>query len=298
MLSKVAKQLKKNNVAVDIVHMGEIEENREKLEAFTESINSNDNSHLVHVPAGTSPVEAIRSSPLLSMGATMGGAGSGMGGGGGGGGNLDDFAGVDPSLDPELAMAIRISTEEARAREEAKAKEAGEAGESGAGEAAGGAGAEGSGNGDGSEPSQMDMAAAADEDDPDALLQQALMLSLDASPGAGDAVAVTDVSDAYPPAPPTEAMETAATGEAGDDEDEDVRLALALSMQTSDAGGDAAASPAAETSTADSGFMDPAFIQELLSNSDADLNDPLIQAALAQLSKQDNSSEKDQEEKK
>jgi hypothetical protein len=34
--------------------------------------------------------------------------------------NFDDYGGVDPSIDPELAMAIRVSTEEARAKEEAK----------------------------------------------------------------------------------------------------------------------------------------------------------------------------------
>ena len=51
---------------------------------------------------------------MSSMG--MGGGGSGMGGGGA----FDDYGGVDPSMDPELAMAIRASTEEARAQEEAR----------------------------------------------------------------------------------------------------------------------------------------------------------------------------------
>jgi hypothetical protein len=37
-----------------------------------------------------------------------------------GGGAFDDYGGVDPSMDPELAMAIRASTEEARAQEEAR----------------------------------------------------------------------------------------------------------------------------------------------------------------------------------
>jgi 26S proteasome regulatory subunit N10 len=42
-LQKVGKQLKKNNVAVDVVSMGEIENNAEKLAAFVDAINSNDN---------------------------------------------------------------------------------------------------------------------------------------------------------------------------------------------------------------------------------------------------------------
>jgi 26S proteasome regulatory subunit N10 len=33
---------------------------------------------------------------------------------------LQEFGGIDPNMDPELAMAIRVSTEEARAREEAR----------------------------------------------------------------------------------------------------------------------------------------------------------------------------------
>ena len=48
------------------------------------------------------------------------GSGSGASMGMGGGGAFDDYGGVDPSMDPELAMAIRASTEEARAQEEAR----------------------------------------------------------------------------------------------------------------------------------------------------------------------------------
>ena len=40
--------------------------------------------------------------------------------GGAGGGN-DDFGGVDPNMDPELAMALRVSMEEERARQETEA---------------------------------------------------------------------------------------------------------------------------------------------------------------------------------
>jgi hypothetical protein len=45
------------------------------------------------------------------------GAGAGAGASGGG---FDEYGGIDPSMDPELAMAIRASTEEARAQEEAR----------------------------------------------------------------------------------------------------------------------------------------------------------------------------------
>jgi 26S proteasome regulatory subunit N10 len=43
-LVKLGKRLKKNNVAIDIVSFGEIEENESKLAAFIESVNSGDNS--------------------------------------------------------------------------------------------------------------------------------------------------------------------------------------------------------------------------------------------------------------
>lgn len=42
-LQKIGKQLKKNNVAIDIISMGEIEENSQKLIDFVNATNSNDN---------------------------------------------------------------------------------------------------------------------------------------------------------------------------------------------------------------------------------------------------------------
>ena len=42
-LKKIGKQLKKNNVAVDVISMGETDENHEKLVEFINATNSNDN---------------------------------------------------------------------------------------------------------------------------------------------------------------------------------------------------------------------------------------------------------------
>jgi hypothetical protein len=42
-LLQIGKLLKKNNVAVDVVSMGELEENTEKLTEFVKAVNSNDN---------------------------------------------------------------------------------------------------------------------------------------------------------------------------------------------------------------------------------------------------------------
>ena len=67
------------------------------------------------------------SSPILGEFGGGFGGGMDMGGGdaggaatGGGGGQFADYGGVDPSLDPELAMALRASAEEARAAEAAR----------------------------------------------------------------------------------------------------------------------------------------------------------------------------------
>jgi len=126
-LTKIAKQLKKNNVAIDIVSIGEFDENEAKLKTLVDTANNQDNSHLVSVPAGSLPSDVLYSSPILGGGAAFGGGGTGdMGGIGGGGGDgsasFQEYGGVNPDLDPELAMALRVSMEEARAVEEATGK--------------------------------------------------------------------------------------------------------------------------------------------------------------------------------
>ena len=63
-------------------------------------------SHLVSIPANTSLSDALRKSPIIDDGATGGGAGFGGG-----------FE-IDEAADPELAMALRISLEEQRARQQ------------------------------------------------------------------------------------------------------------------------------------------------------------------------------------
>lgn len=133
---KIAKKLKKNNVAVDIVSFGCEEENNEKLEAFQTTVNSGDNSHLITVPVGTVLSDCLYGSPIF--GTEDGGFGGGGGGATGeaGGGGAYEF-GVDPNLDPELALALRVSLEEERARQAAAtdAAAAQEGGQGSSGEA-------------------------------------------------------------------------------------------------------------------------------------------------------------------
>lgn len=66
-LVKIAKKLKKNSVAVDIVSFGCETENEEKLNAFHQAVNSNNNSHLVSVPAGPVLSDVLISSPIFQV---------------------------------------------------------------------------------------------------------------------------------------------------------------------------------------------------------------------------------------
>lgn len=65
-LEKLAKKMKKNNVAVDIINFGEEGVNTAKLERFQSTINNHDNSHLVTISPGPRLLyEVVASSPIL-----------------------------------------------------------------------------------------------------------------------------------------------------------------------------------------------------------------------------------------
>ena len=128
-LVKLAKRLKKNSIAVDIINFGQLEENTEILTQFIDAVNAGPGqdgcaSHLVTVNPGPRLLyEHIASSPIvLDEGAAAAAAAAGAAGGfgdmmGGGQDGFMDF-GVDPMMDPELAMALRLSMEEEQQRQE------------------------------------------------------------------------------------------------------------------------------------------------------------------------------------
>eukprot|EP01087_Luapelamoeba_hula_P017113 TRINITY_DN536_c0_g1_i1.p1 TRINITY_DN536_c0_g1~~TRINITY_DN536_c0_g1_i1.p1 ORF type:complete len:390 (+),score=88.72 TRINITY_DN536_c0_g1_i1:52-1221(+) len=145
-LTRLGAALKKNNVAVDVINFGDTEANNEKLAEFVKAVNNGDNSHLVTVEAGRQLTDAVRRSPVY--GDESGATGGGSGGGGGGAG---DFPfGIDPSEDPELAMAIRASIED----EERRRKQGGD------------------------DAQDADMQAALAAEDEDELLRQAIAMSM------------------------------------------------------------------------------------------------------------------------
>ncbi|KAH3900064.1 related to 26S proteasome regulatory subunit RPN10 [Saccharomycodes ludwigii] len=121
-LIKLAKKLKKNSIAVDIVNFGETTTNTSLLEEFNEAVNntnsSEDKSTLLTLAPGPKLLyEHIASSPIILEDSSNSNADGMTMGGGGGGDDFMDF-GVDPSVDPELAMALRMSMEEEQARQE------------------------------------------------------------------------------------------------------------------------------------------------------------------------------------
>lgn len=101
--------MKKNNVAVDFINFGESAENTEKLEKFREAVNSNDNSHVVTIPPGPQLLSE-QIAPLFMDSEFAGGDPSSSLGLGG-----DYDLGME---DPELALALRMSLEDEKARQE------------------------------------------------------------------------------------------------------------------------------------------------------------------------------------
>jgi len=281
MMVKAGKTLKKNNVKIDIVAMGELEENEEKLKELVDAANGNNtdekNCHLVTIPAGTLPSDVLIGSPVIHGGEGAGMAGMGGGaaspGGAAGGDNFADYGGIDPNLDPELAMALRISMEEERVRQERIARENQES--SGGDDA--NADSEQKEGGDATDVKMEDapvadaaMPSAADMGDEDAMLQQALALSMaDALPKEEKAAAPAE----------TEMEE--------DDDDAAMQMALAMSVADAPSSGDSQQ------------FQDPQFVNQLLGSlPGVDPNDPSIKSALENLQKsnQDTDVQKDKDE--
>ncbi|CAN7033871.1 hypothetical protein IGI04_031836 [Brassica rapa subsp. trilocularis] len=239
-LEVVGKRLKKNSVSLDIVNFGDDddEEKPQKLEALLAAVNNNDGSHIVHVPSGANALsDVLLSTPVFTGDEGASGYVSAAAAAAAAGGDFD--FGVDPNIDPELALALRVSMEEERARQEAAAKKAAdEAGQKDK-------------DGDTASASQETVARTTEKnaepmDEDNALLDQAIAMS------------VGDVN-----------MSEAA------DEDQDLALALQMSMSGEESG---------EAAGAGNLLGDQAFISSVLSSlPGVDPNDPAVQALLASL---------------
>jgi len=269
-LVKIAKKLKKEKVNVDIVSFGEDELNKDLLQKFIETVNGRDGSgsHLVTIPVGPHLSDALVSSPIV-----QGEDGSGAVPTGGG----FEF-GVDPNEDPELALALRVSMEEQRARQEAENA------------AGGGAGAANPADPAQTTKEKVETAGGGTGAEDDPVLARALAMSVDQSEGSAE-----DKSDVN-----LDAMT----------EDEQIAYAMRMSMQQ-----EAAAASAAEGAekmdvdeqTADKGdedyseaMNDPAFLQSVLESlPGVDPQSDAVRQAVGAMSRSgtDNTKKEDSEKK-
>lgn len=269
LLETVGKKLKKNSVSLDIVNFGEEDDGKaDKLDALLAAVNSNDSSHIVHVPDGANALpDVLLSSPIFtgdgeggSGFAAAAAAGAAAAAAAAGGASGFEF-GVDPNLDPELALALRVSMEEERARQEANAKRAAEAASAAASQDAQARSvadatmseAAGSDTGVGKAPDLMD--------DDNSLLEQAILMSMSEGAAASGGVTIGD----------TRMAETVG-------EDQDLAFALQISMQEGAAPSDGG------TSDMNRVLGDQSFVSSILSSlPGVDPNDPSVRDVLAAL---------------
>lgn len=114
--------MKKNGVSIDFVVFGELDDDvTQKLTAFNENVKGGDGSHLAIIPPGPQLLsDQLMTSPILAGDGSTGGAGMGGPEAGGDAGAFE--FGIDPSVDPELALALRMSMEDEKARVEKNEK--------------------------------------------------------------------------------------------------------------------------------------------------------------------------------
>ncbi|CAK9156994.1 unnamed protein product [Ilex paraguariensis] len=279
-LEMIGRKLKKNSVALDVVNFGEEDEGKaEKLEALVAAVNNNDSSHIVHVPSGPTALSDVLISTPIFTGDGEGGSGFAAAAAAAAAGGVSGFDfGVDPNLDPELALALRVSMEEERARQEAAAKKAAEeaskpekGGEQTSQDAtmtesSGAATSEAE-----NKTTDLTIEGVCSQDDENALLQQALAMSMDV-PASSLAVRDTDMSEAAA-------------------DDQDLALALQLSVQ------DSTKDQASQTDMSKL-LGDQSFVSSILASlPGVDPNDPSVKDLLASMQNQTESQQKKDEDK-
>jgi len=215
-----------------------------------------------------------------------------MGGGGGGGipnaatGDFG-FGGIDPNLDPELALAIKVSMEEERARQEASVKNT-----------------EPVAPADAQKPAETQQPAGkahevemgeAPEDE-DMLLEQALAMSMQGPP--------TTTTTTPPTQTPSKPVDTTHKKPADADDDQEMQMALQMSMmqqqQQQQQQDQKRSQPPPTTQTPEDInkiMEDPNFVNSvLMSLPGVDPNDERIKNALANLGKETEKKDKDSKE--
>lgn len=267
-LKKIGGALKKNKVAVDIINFGEdsAEQNEEKLKALHEAVNSHDNCNYVTIPPGTAMLaDALHQTKIIRPG----GAGPASGAAGGAGAAGEPDFGIDPNMDPELAIALRLSMETAEQERRHRGSGEGENKDSAAGAA-------------GTNASQTpEITREMEEEDPE--MVEALRLSM-----------MTANPDPTPaaPAPSSEPME---------EMDDEINKAMELSKETAEQdrakekGKDEKSKPEVTEESMDTSQLSSEDFSNLLQGLDLPGVD---RAALQELLKQGEEEKKKQEEEK
>eukprot|EP00939_MAST-03C_sp_MAST-3C-sp1_P001046 g1046.t1 len=279
-MKKLGKALRRDNVALDIILLGcdkankAFEGNENLAKTLVESTIKDSNSYLTVVAPGVLPSQLISSSHLCVDGAgPPGSAPVASAGGASGDDAFAEYGGFDPSVDPEMAMVMRMSLMEAR--QNASGGDSGGAATSSKAEEL----VDDDSKDDTTSTASVPVVASSSSDghmDDDALMRQAVALSM---PGAAD----DDEED---------------EDEDDEDDDDDEALLAALRMSqglTATAAptksDDSPAIPAATSGTiagiapATMSFNDPAFVASMLSRlPGVNPDDPRIRAAMEQIS--------------
>ena len=120
-LEKLGRVLKKNNIALDIISLGETSINSEKLSKLYNTVNSNGTSHFLECPVESTRVlsDVLMMSPIIRDGdpRALNTLPTRLVGLEGQENSVNVDVGVDPRLDPELYMALQISLLEERERQ-------------------------------------------------------------------------------------------------------------------------------------------------------------------------------------
>jgi len=285
-LVKLAKRLKKNNVAVDVVNFGEEEANTTKLEAFMAAVKSSENSSLVNIPPGPHVLsDIIISSPIITGNEESGTAPT-SGTAPAPSHDFSQYGGVDPNLDPELALALKVSLEEAKANQEKDKKPETPAQTPAPQEKP--VATTPTAQPQQQQQESVDMSDVGEDDD---LLQQAIAMSMGhQQKGEAPKPQQQTPAPSTQPKPQQQTTTTTTTKDTVMEDAEDAEMALALQMSMQN--------DKKETVDINKVMEDPNFVNSVLSSlPGVDPNDETIRSVLQSISKPEQKDDKDKKDK-
>ena len=119
-IQNVARYLRKNNVAVDIVSFGHVDENRELLNELLKVVKNENNSSIIEVPVGGYLMDSLCNSPILGSEQMMNDYGINTNNNNQ---NINQQGVGMSDFERELNLAMQLSIEEMKKQEEKNKKE-------------------------------------------------------------------------------------------------------------------------------------------------------------------------------